>query len=282
MRILVPTDFSENAKRAVKFAAEICLQHQYGLHLMHCYTARSSGFDENELTEEMEHSDILKADITIKEWVDELQEAYPQLDISYRNERGLLSDVIPKEGKQAHYAAIVMGTTGASARKNIFWGSNTALITAKSPIPVIAVPNADFNTNAKQIGLLTNFKEEELITLKEFLNIFHAPSDLHLIHVYKEQNDISAVNSKIESWIFNIEEATSITDITALTSPIIKEDENLDTVPEVITKIIQDNGLDLILVSKSRKSFFERLFTSSVSKAMALELHTPAFFGKTV
>ena len=282
MRILVPTDFSENALAATRYAAEICLKYHYNLHLLHCYTARSSGFDEKELTEETEHSDVLKADITIKELVDQLQSDYPQLQISYQNERGLLSDVLPKEAKQLPYVAVVMGTTGASARKNIFWGSNTALITAKSPIPVIAVPNKNSNSHPTKIGLLTNFKEEELITLKEFLHIFAREIDLYLIHVYKEQTAVSEVTDRLESWKFNIEELTSIPNIKELISPIVKEDENLDTIPEVITKIIEENNLDLILVSKSRKSFFQRLFTSSVSKAMALELHTPAFFGKTI
>src|SRR5690606_18790333 len=112
----------------------------YGLHIIHYYTAVSSSFDENEPATD-EQPNLLKADITIKEWAQRLQSAYPDVTLSYQDERGLLEEALPKEAKKEDYVAIAMGTTGASANKNIFWGSNTALIVAKSPSPVLVIPN---------------------------------------------------------------------------------------------------------------------------------------------
>jgi len=282
MKILVPTDFSENALAAAKYAATICVKNHYNLHLLHCYTAFSAGFSEADATQETDDSTVLKADILIKEWVCKLQEAFPTLLISFQNERGLLEETVPREAKRSDYIAIVMGTTGASAKKNVFWGSNTALIMAKSPIPIIAVPAKKVETTPQKVGLLTNFKQEELVTLKEFLHIFKTQVDLTLIHVHKETDDPIDLQNKLDSWRFNVQEFTGMAHIHEIVKPIIKEDKNLDTVPEVITQIIDNNNIDMILVSKSRKTFFQRLFTSSVSKAMVLELHTAAFFGKTI
>ncbi|TYR32675.1 universal stress protein [Sphingobacterium phlebotomi] len=283
MKILVPTDFSENAFLAAQYAAEIAKKHHYSLHIVHFYTAVSSGFDENELEDLREQSDVLKADLTIKEWVSRLQAQYPDISISYHNDRGLLDEALPKEAKRADYVAIAMGTTGASANKNIFWGSNTALIVAKSPIPVIVIPNIpQIRTEIKKVGLLTNFKQEELTTLQEFVHIFKQEIDVALIHVYKESESMTSVTNRLDSWGFNVDEFSAVRQTSKLVAPTVKEDKDQDTIPEVISKLIDDHDVDIILISKTRKTFFERLFTSSVSKAMTLKLQKPAFFGKTI
>lgn len=282
-KILVPTDFSENAFLAAKYAAEIAKKYNYSLHIIHFYTAVSSGFDENELGEEREQPDVLKADLTIKEWVGKLQVQYPDIPVSYHNDRGLLEEALPKEAKREDYIAIAMGTTGASANKNIFWGSNTALIVAKSPIPVIVIPKIEhITTEIKKVGLLTNFKQEELTTLQEFVHIFKQEIDVALIHVYKESESVTSVNNRLDSWRFNVDEFSAVRQTSKLIAPTLKEDKDQDTIAEVIGKLIDLQEVDIILVSKTRKTFFERLFKSSVSKAMTLKLQKPAFFGKTI
>ncbi|MGO1243265.1 universal stress protein [Sphingobacterium sp. JB170] len=281
-KLLVPTDFSENAFLAAKYAATICKTQGYSLHLVHYYTATSSGFDESEMAVLNEDSNLLKADITIKDWTQRLQAEFPTVNITYHNERGLLVEALAQEAKKDNYAAIVMGTTGATGAKNIFWGSNTAIITAKSPIPVIAVPNKPVHTAINRVGLLTNLKQEELITLQEFLHCIKGDIDLTLIHAHKEQESVNSLEEKLALWLTNIEPFNAVRNVNILTAPIVREDKNLDDIPEVISKIIADNAIDLILITKSRKTFFERLFTTSVSKAMTLDLQKPAFFGKTI
>jgi len=281
-KILVPTDFSENALLAARYAAEIARAQHYGLHIIHYYTAVSSSFDENEPATD-EQPNLLKADITIKEWAQRLQSAYPDVTLSYQNERGLLEEALPKEAKKEDYVAIAMGTTGASANKNIFWGSNTALIVAKSPIPVLVIPNIPQASNEiKKVGLLTNFKQEELTTLQEFVHIFKQDIDIALLHVYKESEKASSVSDRLDSWAFNIEAFSAVRETSKFIAPTVKEDKDQDTIPEVISTLIEEQGVDIILISKSRKTFFERLFRPSVSRAMTLNLQKPAFFGKTI
>ncbi|MCY4780166.1 universal stress protein [Sphingobacterium sp. UT-1RO-CII-1] len=278
-KILVPTDFSENALLAAKYAADLCQRQGYTLHILHYYTVNSSGFSENDLKIETTQPDILKADLTILKWVELLKQEYPTVNITQENKRGLISERLVHEAKETQYLAIVMGTTGSSANKNIFWGSNTSSVIAKSPIPVIAVPNTRQYAEIKNVGLLTNFKEEELLTLREFLNIYQEAIALHLIHVHENNEDIQ---SRLKSWLFNIQEFPLVTNTNILTAPLVKDDKNKDSIPEVIKHLTETNELNMILVSKSRKTFFQRLFSNSVSKAMALELKKPAFFGKSI
>lgn len=280
-KILVPTDFSDNAYRAAQYAAKMGIEQQYSLHILHCYTALSSTFSDNEASESEKDSLTLKADITMKEWVDKLQKEQPNLLISFSNERGLLTEVIPQEAAKNDYAVIVMGTTGSSGDKNIFWGSNTAQIIGKTTKPVIAIPDTPATLKSNKIGLLTNFQAEELITLQEFMQIFNTSIDLDLIHIYAENDNLEQVKENLNAWSFNIRKFNNIQKIGYVLSPTVKSHSDLDSIPEVITQLVDNSNIDMILVSKSRKSFFKRLFSNSVSKAMALDLHKPAFFSKT-
>lgn len=281
-KILVPTDFSDNALLAAKYAADLCAKQGYALHILHYYTVSSAGFNDKDLVAESTNPDILKADLTILQWVEQIKKEYPTVSISHENCRGLISEKLIRKAREDGYLAIVMGTTGTSAKKNVFWGSNTALVIAKASIPVIAVPSTHLPKEVKKVGLLTNFKEEELATLREFISIYHESISLHLIHVHKENEDSQAIQRKMDSWIFNINEFQQVQHTYVLTAPIAKEDKSMDSIPEVIKHLIEENNLNMILVSKSRKTFFQRLFSNSVSKAMALNLKEPAFFGKAL
>lgn len=282
-KILVPTDFSENAFSASVYAAEMAMRFQYSIHFLHCYTANSSGFDEEDVLLEDQDSSLLKADLTIKDWMERIQERYPSLLLSYHNDRGLLQEVLPREANREGYACIVMGTTGASANKNIFWGSNTAFIVAKSPIPVIVIPNIQACPRSiRKAGLLTNFKQEELTTLQEFTHIFKQDIDIALIHVYKETEQQASIRNRLDSWSFNVAEFCAVKQMSQLIASTRKDDSELDQIPEVIENLIDHDDVDMILVSRTRRSFFSRLFTPSVSKAMTLRLQKPAFFGKTI
>lgn len=280
-KILVPTDFSPNALCAAHYAAKLAQEHNYGLHIFHCYTALSSTFEEESLAQEFKDSSILKADLTIVEFVTKIQTEFPALEITYENTRGLLAEVLPREAKKEGYACIIMGTTGSSAEKNSFWGSNTTKISSNSPIPIFAIPQQTTTYSHQKVGLLTNFKQEELISLKEYMHISGGIAELLLMHVYKETQSLSEIMEELETWKFNIQEFTNIQKIDYLIAPINKEDKNLDTIPEVISNLIEEHDLALIVVSKSRKSFFKRLFKNSVSTALTLKLEIPAFFGKT-
>src|SRR5690606_28383903 len=160
---------------------------------------------------------------------------------------------------------------GASANKNIFWGSNTALIVAKSPIPVIVIPHvAQIPTTIKKVGLLTNFKQEELETLQEFVHIFKQEVNVALIHVYKENERATSVDNQLDSRAVNVTAFPAVHVTDKLLAPTSKVDKDQDTIPEVLSELVDTRDIDLILISETRKTFFEGFFKSSVSKAMAL------------
>ncbi|MGH2624891.1 MAG: hypothetical protein ACRDE7_14580, partial [Sphingobacterium sp.] len=103
---------------------------------------------------------------------------------------------------------------------------------------------------------------------------------LTLIHVFKEKQKKQNIDDTLDSWAYNIRDMNHISQVDTVSEPLNKSDDSLDSIPEVVSKIINDVNPSIILVTPSRKTFFKRWFTPSVSKAIALELSKPAFFDK--
>ncbi|HIY75529.1 MAG TPA: universal stress protein [Candidatus Sphingobacterium stercorigallinarum] len=274
--IIVPTDFSPNAERACYYAAQIAEVTGYDMHLLHCYTVNSVGGNGTDAPQEKSTN---LADEQIQDLRQTLLKKNPSIHITWECARGLIIDKLSALSNTGKFAIIIMGASGASQSKSLYWGSATVAVASKSAVPVIVVPDGDFNFSLRKAALLTNFKAEELDTLREFQNLLGPPQQLTIVHVFQEQKH-SLINDTLDSWAYNIREMGSIEQVDTFAEHLQPGDEDLDTIPEIVGKAVEELNPDLILITPSRKTFFQRLFKPSVSKAIALELKKPAFFDK--
>lgn len=268
-RIIVPTDFSENAYQAALYACQIATQNDFVVHLFHCYTSKTA-IDDQELN-------IPKGDVLIQKLSINLKSQFTDISISTECVSRLLNDVLPEYAIEPHYSLIVMGTKGNTKNSLIIWGSNTSYITSKAKIPVIAVPEVTSTFKTDKVAILTNFKAEEIETLNEFVKNVNAIQTLDIIHIYKENKKTSDIEQQLKDWSFNIEQLSAIEKVNIIARPIQSQNEDLDTIPEVINAIISENDYDIVLVTKKRKTFFERIISTSVSKQITLTLQKPTF-----
>src|SRR5690606_3891390 len=183
MTIIVPTDFSQNANHAVHYACQLAQSKNMAVHLLHCYTSASVGdnaIKENELN-------TLKADQLILDLQTTLLASFPTLKISTECSRSLIIEKLTELSQTGQYALIIMGASGADQLKPIYWGSTTVAVASMSAIPVIVIPKEISQIETNHAALLTNFKAEELDTLKEYLKLVGSNTHLTLIHVFKEK-----------------------------------------------------------------------------------------------
>lgn len=276
-RIIVPTDFSENALQATKYACKLASKNNYSIHLLHCYTSDSVAFDDATETATTENT-VMKADVMMAYLKESLQKEFSELSILTECTRGILSDILLQKIKNSDYVLIVMGTTGAGKNKSITWGSNTSQISSKANIPVIAIPATHHEFATEKVAMLSNFKTEELETIKEYIAKIGIIPQLELIHVYKNEKNTGEVEEQLAAWATNITYLNGVENVKTIAQNTIADNKDLDTVPEVINHIIETNNYDMILITKTRKSFFDRLFKTSISKEIALQLRKPTFF----
>jgi len=138
--LLVPTDFSENATKALNVAKEIARGSNAVLHIMHVvepvvYPADWSfaqvGFADIE--KELE-SNTQKQINTIAE-----QLASEGFKVVTKVVKGRASDEICNYAKNEGISIIAIGTHGRSGLEHFLFGSTTERVLRKAPCPVLSV-----------------------------------------------------------------------------------------------------------------------------------------------
>ncbi len=277
--ILLPVDFSAHSNNAVNYAVELAIEKGYSLHLYHNYTSASTVF-EGEHTSKGENSPTFKADILIKNLAESIQSKHPHLEITTQCERGMITETLPELARPDRFDFVIMGTKGITNDDSQLIGSTTYVISKKTKVPVLAIPKEASFEMIDKVGLLSNFKEEEVQTVQDFVNIIGKDFELKLMHVHYDHSSESRIEDKLEVWKYKIKKYIGVTNIAIEVDSIQGDIDDLDTVPEVINEMIHEEKIKILLVTRSRKSFFERLFTRSVAKALFSHPLVPIFFTK--
>jgi nucleotide-binding universal stress UspA family protein len=266
--ILFPTDFSENANHAFRFAKMIVKAKNTKLILLHTYDLPLVA-PVNDFTSRGQTMSIIDNDLRVA--------AYEQMKI-HTNELDLKYDdyeVLVKEGstvgeisyccKKNNIDLIVMGTKGTTNSRDFLMGSVTAKVITKVKIPVLAVPESAKIQPFKKIVFAVDLMYNSTEQIKKAIKFCELNScSLTFLHIeigsekegveLKELKEIIGNNTKLELQL-------------TLTSA--------ETVQKGISSYLEENKTDLLILSNHTKSFFEKLFHKSVSKEMLLHGSVP-------
>lgn len=262
MKILVPTDFSENANKAVEFAKKIAHKENASITLFYAfYAVYDFAAQATEILGQIEQD----AKRELKKAADEGKAE--GLDVNYRIVQGTVSSAVTSFALREDYDLIVMGTQGASGIKKALIGSNTGHVIKESKVPVLAIPEiADLEKIKKITVGLSLEKEEE----KFFKSLFNLTKSLKLkyefIHIQQEKNFEKSVEFKgIESYLKenyeNIDMAFNVYE---------NQDFQLG-----LQKYLDQNEDTLMVMFYKGKTFFEYIFNKSESVQMAYHTHVP-------
>lgn len=266
--ILVPVDFSENARQAAHYAASLASRKLSDVYLLHVFPRFYSPLVGEDIHQksQVQYTELLQPKLdALKQ---ELRKAFPELHIDGTCVPGHLTNEVSKLLASGNYKLVVMGTKGITDNDTVLIGSNTYELITKATVPVLAVPANGKMFEAERIGMLTNFKEEEQKGLQWFRQLVGA-FDLILLHVAEKDNE--QIEAKMADWKARIGKEIE----PDRTKDLIGHGEDL---PKVINDLIATHQIDLLIVNNTKKSFFEALFSRSLVKSIAHRLTVPVFF----
>ncbi len=181
-RILVPTDFSQQAENALKVAVELAKKNDSKITILHSMEmpVHLATTDKGSLPEALYF--VKLAEKQFGELLEKpfINEAYVTTKIG----QGELYDDINEAVGKENIDLIVMGSHGASGFKEMFIGSNTEKVVRTSEIPVLVIKNDRPEFEIKDFVFATDFSPECRTTLKkaqDFAESFDAT--LHLLYV---------------------------------------------------------------------------------------------------
>lgn len=283
--ILVPTDFSANAESALNYAIGLAKERNFALRIVHIYQALTSKFGDDHFNQEIIAHAEAEAMQAMEKLRLQVQNAHSDLDFHTECLPGdSPSAVLTAMAGKAENELIVMGTKGAGGLKNRILGSNTYQTITTVPLPVLAIPEAYTHFKMARAGLLTNFKPREIELLRNFNELFGPDVQITLLHVRGQlsprtgKTELS--DTKIASWKSKLEKETGYTNIDWKVDYTTDRLDDSETIPDCIHHMAEESELQALLVSYSAKPFFRRIFSKSLVKRIAHEIHRPVFFFK--
>jgi nucleotide-binding universal stress UspA family protein len=266
MNILLPTDFSENADKAIKVAFNLAQKGNGKVHILHAY--------------DLPYSDRSMSTSLLEIMRDNAEQNMTELEAKLKTEYGDVFSVSVRLGNPIRLIQeasdsdsidlVVMGTKGASGLEEVLIGSNAASVIHGTNKPVLIIPPQSEVTEIKKIvfacDLDPKVKQLPLQRLADFAQVNGAKIDL--VHVQKESAPAKGSREFYSSNLGEVEHEFTIL--------------NSDDVEKSIIAEAEKEGADVVAAISKRYGFFEGVFHRSMTNKLAyhsglplLVLHEP-------
>lgn len=200
------------------------------------------------------------------------------------NQAGIQNETILLEGTELNWLAheltkskpdlIIMGTTGAGHVENKLFGSLTYKVISDTELPILAVPyKAKFN-DFKSIVYATDYKTTDLQNLQTLIDWMQTfDSKIDFAHIANSDFSVEEERAFFKDFSENINTALDYPNIKA--HLLFSED-----VEDRLTRLLEEQAADLLVLVTKKRNFFERIFSKSLTKKMAYHNDTPLLIFK--
>ena len=268
-KILVPVDFSECSKNALRNAINIARRSERDLVLVNAFVVPVTHVEFGgatmiqEIAHDIEHN--IKNEFRLL--IDQMPELN-KVDYEYSMAHGSPSDVIYSSLLEHNIEMIVMGTHGVSGINEILLGSNTYSVIKNVDIPVFVIPETTGVYNFNKIALTSDYGNIDNLNifnpLIRLVNELHA--ELDIIHfTTKEVLSDEEINMgrNIENHFKNIRHSYHAAGVT-------------EDFEKAIQEYTIQNNIDLLVMVPRKHNIFDRLFgETSWTRRMVFHTKTP-------
>lgn len=281
-KILIPVDFSEYSQCAVDYACQLILKNNTAqqLDLIHVFTNHSNLYVNRQVSPDLVDPQVDIAKKEMEKLKEVIQLRYPSIPCQELFKEGNLYEEVSKVTASFAYDAIIMGTKGTSGLEALFLGSNTYDVILNTKTPVLGIPKDASTFKNDRIGLLCNFKPAEIEALQQAIKLFGKDFELILIHVNKDDRDIKLIDAQFQTWIEEIIRSTGIENISYTVKSQVLYNRVAENMAHAINSVLADERIDIILVTKSRKSLFRQFVGENIVRKLAYQMAVPTLFAR--
>ena len=259
-KILVPTDFSPNAEKALNFAVQIAKRSGADLLLVHAVETLMDDEGYNKIKNEL---DLVAQTIQKTELV----------SVSTRIFRDSSVNSVINAVYEHKPDLVVMGTNGSSGLKEVIYGSRTAAVIGRSPVPVLAIPLLAEWKMPKKILLAVNkfnVPEKLLVPVIALAQLYGSALQ---VTVFTDTNDdyvedFNMHEVKIAEFRDRLKERYPGTEIHAVHLAGRHFRESLQA-------WIDKEEIDISVMLTHRRTLIGSIFNSSMTKRMSYHTNTP-------
>ncbi|HNQ26317.1 MAG TPA: universal stress protein [Aquaticitalea sp.] len=267
-KILVPTDFSNEAENALKVAAQLAKKYDLEIYVLHLLEIPFQEID------------------AITGHGGALPEAVFFLKLAQQRFEGLLSkdyldglsvhDIVKHNNNFANVVdichehdvdLIVMGSHGASGLKEMFVGSNAEKVVRTSDIPVLVIKNEHKDFKVNDFVFASDFKNDNKETYRQAVdlaNMFRAKVHLLMVNTPNSFSSTSEAKNRIHEFIKDYPFSDYTVNI-----------YNDESVEKGILNFSKEINADLIGISTHGRQGISHFFNGSISEDLVNHSNRP-------
>ena len=270
-KILFPTDFSETALNAFVYALNLAENIDAEIYVLHTYempVVSTTSAGQPELIQNVYNSIELNHFENYKNEVPKLRKMAEDLDkqdvkLTFIFEEGLMLSIMKNIIRDEAIDFVVMGTNGDSSFEKLLLGSNTMRVMENIDIPILSVPRKATFKKLRHYGFATMLRETDKPGLHQIIKIAKTLNvDVSVLHVLRKENPRTM--EILEEW------KQEFNDPNVHFKTVLNE--NLE---ESVFFFIDDQSIDVMCIVKRHLNFFEKLFSSSLSKQLSYHADIP-------
>ena len=265
--ILIPTDFSDDAKNALLYSLPLAREWEADILLLHVYPP-PTGPDVAWVYVESEREQWERgARDQMKQLTEMVHTKEPGLPVRFEIRQGPLVNEILTLVSEQDIGLIVMGTEGAKGLEKLLVGTRTAGVVSNAKCPVLVVPETYQGFQIEKIVFASDYQEEDLEVLKELAWLAEKfEAKIIILHVAPE---ILSYEEQKFSWYKElIEEGLGYKNIEF---ELVKHYD----VQEGIRDYIRFNKIDLLSMTMKKRNILERILRRSDTKEMTYQTAIP-------
>lgn len=289
-KILVPTDFSPNANKALDFAVQIAKQAKAEIILVHACDLIDTIFkDHQTMYEEHNQTIIEKANENLSLLKKSIEDT-EKISVNVKIYNGDITDSILQASEETTADFIVIGTRGETKLTEHVFGSTTSKLLGKTKVPLMVVsplsewdisvnllaetiPGEDAKSAPDAILFATNYFEENKELLNPIVDVARLFSSTIHVAVFVDTDVAEAYD-----YVYNIGELNHYIEFLKKTYPdVLFKGELLEGADfeSTVEKYNDKNGVDMIAMITYPKTFWDRLLKKNVTKDIAFNSKIP-------
>ena len=266
--ILVPTDFSEGAFKAVEYAINFSKDIGSKIIICHAFELPAQGINVMiDISAELEKN----AKIELQKLEYRISESSFGKDISieYISLLGDLNEVLKTLTEQFSADMVVMGTKGESDLASKLFGTNTVSVIKNCKIPLLVIPRKAEYKSVKNIAFAIDYlrpaEDSTLKILREIAIKNDAKLSLVNVHTDGEIGEFIVSVKDMQHWYEKQLEGANIDFVFV---------ENY-AIEDGVFEFIRHNNIDMLAMITRKHGFFDKIFRKSISEELALHTDVP-------
>lgn len=272
--ILFPTDFSETAQNAFRYALKFADFYGASVKILHVIYPEAEPLDFPVVVAQANRKKIEVTEEVIKSFV-EAGISQVLTSYSFKNtpvidsaiQVGLPASLIGITCEQEKMDLIIMGTSGEHSTLDKIFGSVTTNTLAHAPCPVLVVPEKALLEDTTKVGYATDLQEADpyhIWEIGELLKPFNPI--LSVVHVQEK---------KMENKPISVEDLEHFFKGNAPALQITYHSLSGKDVVNSLAEFAENFNLNLLVMHSPRRNFLERFFHKSITKKAAYYTKIP-------